>query len=579
MTLKIKFLFYIFVFVILAISVSTIFVEDVLATDYTWKTDVSGDWLTADNWDPSGFSNINSDTAQASSGTLQCGITATFEPKMTLNTGAVILGATANARIWTLRDLVLNGGTLRSQGGNSSFVGTIEAYDGITSYLDSGNGTFSSSSNTWTLKGNGILEKIGTSFWGLPNSSSDFTGELRISEGVVRGTSGTITFGGSGGKIRLNPGSRFVRGSSSSTWTLTGGMYLNGGTYVDNGNNGTIWTTTTNFIIEDESAIYIEGAATGNRPFARLEGALQGSGGLTISESSNNNRGVSFRITEGTYTGELTLGTNAYVYLGINIFDTDGAGSIIIDSDAHLLTIGAYKSTDNTMNVDDIDIILTSLTINGELIEAGVYDQNNVGDLGGFVAFNNSTSSITVLGSDEGELFVDIVDGDGISVSNPTVNMDPVSFSYSHQTSSGVFGISSEKIRVTNTSSGDSWTLSMAAISNTALWVSDGFNYDFNDPTANAHDGADSDSVGGQLTVNPSIASLSGTCSSSGVTKGTTTSFSEGIVDTITLLTASGAENGCYIDFTGIGLTQSIPKEQKVKSNYEIDFVITVTAS
>jgi hypothetical protein len=55
----------------------------------------------------------------------------------------------------------------------------------------------------------------------------------------------------------------------------------------------------------------------------------------------------------------------------------------------------------------------------------------------------------------------------------------------------------------------------------TSLWSAGTPKYDFNDPTASAVDGGDTDSFGGRLTVDPSVGTLTpqSGCSNTGVSK------------------------------------------------------------
>lgn len=102
--------------------------------------------------------------------------------------------------------------------------------------------------------------------------------------------------------------------------------------------------------------------------------------------------------------------------------------------------------------------------------------------------------------------------------------------------------------------------------------------YDFNDPTANAGDGVDGDTLGGRMSLNASVGTLGGTCTATGVTKGSSASFSEAGIDSITLLTAGAtADTGCYWDFTGIDISQTIPGE-KPTGTYSINMTMTATA-
>ncbi len=187
------------------------------------------------------------------------------------------------------------------------------------------------------------------------------------------------------------------------------------------------------------------------------------------------------------------------------------------------------------------------------------------------------------IGADEyvsaGALTVDIIDSGGNSVANPSMAMNPVDFSFSYQTATGTLGVSDQKIRVENTTANPQWTLTIAPATTTAFWDSAGTDYDFNDPTANAGDGSDADNLGGQMTIDASGGTLGGTCSATDITKGSSTSFSEGITDSITLLTAgASADTSCYWDLTGVSVSQTIPAEQPAASDYTIDMVLTVTA-
>ncbi|MBI5037586.1 MAG: hypothetical protein HZC01_02700 [Candidatus Kerfeldbacteria bacterium] len=193
-----------------------------------------------------------------------------------------------------------------------------------------------------------------------------------------------------------------------------------------------------------------------------------------------------------------------------------------------------------------------------------------------------ATCTYPSLTTASGSLTVDIVDSGGSSVSSPSMVMNNATFSFTFQTVTGSFGISSQQIRVTNTTGTATWTLSLAASATTAVWDSVGTDYDFNDPTAGAADGGDADSVGGRLTIDPSVSTITpqGGCSTTGLTKGASTGFSEGVTNTITLVTAGASTGtGCYWDVTGIGVSQTIPMEQPIASDYDINMVLSVVAS
>jgi|SRR3989344_885625 len=192
-----------------------------------------------------------------------------------------------------------------------------------------------------------------------------------------------------------------------------------------------------------------------------------------------------------------------------------------------------------------------------------------------------SYAEITLVGGG-GALTVDIVDGSGNSVSSPSVSMGAISLSFIFQTASGTFGVSSQKIRVDNGTGSAQWTLTLAADAGpTAFWDDASADYDFNDPTANAGDGGDSDSLGGQMTVDASVGSISpeAGCNTTGLTLGSSAGFSEGATNSITLLTAgASAGTGCYWDITDVDISQTVPAEQPTGS-YSIDMTLTVTAS
>lgn len=106
----------------------------------------------------------------------------------------------------------------------------------------------------------------------------------------------------------------------------------------------------------------------------------------------------------------------------------------------------------------------------------------------------------TVVDTANGSLGVDIVDAGGSTVGSPLpMTMSSAIFSFAHHY--GAFWNEFRANSVTNGTGGVGLDLSLAPdLGATALW--DGtVDYDFNDPTADAGDGGDADSVGGQMTV------------------------------------------------------------------------------
>ncbi|MEA3344152.1 MAG: hypothetical protein U9Q16_00505 [Patescibacteria group bacterium] len=188
-----------------------------------------------------------------------------------------------------------------------------------------------------------------------------------------------------------------------------------------------------------------------------------------------------------------------------------------------------------------------------------------------------------------GSLATDIVDTGYSSVGSPAVTMNAVTFSFAYQTATGTFGTSAEKIYVKNPDAADNgWTLTVAPANTTDCWDSAGTDFDFNDDGANATDGAagtnDADALGGQMTVDPSAATLAkGQCSActiTNVSRGSSTAYDEGTTNSVTLLTASAGSDDIG-DWTleAVSISQTIPAEQPAASDYTLSMVLTVAAS
>lgn len=184
--------------------------------------------------------------------------------------------------------------------------------------------------------------------------------------------------------------------------------------------------------------------------------------------------------------------------------------------------------------------------------------------------------------STPGSLSVDIVDSNGIPVASPAVSMSNTSFSFSCETATGTFGTNNERIRVNNTTASPAWRLDVAASIATAVWDGAAADFDFNDSGGSGcTDSGDTDSVGGQMTQDASGATLVPQvgCTNTGVSLGTSESFAEGSNNDIDLLNASGsAETSCYWDLTDITVSQKIPREQPVASDYDINLILTITS-
>ena len=197
----------------------------------------------------------------------------------------------------------------------------------------------------------------------------------------------------------------------------------------------------------------------------------------------------------------------------------------------------------------------------------------------------NFTQSINA-----GTLATDILDATRVSVASPTVALSAKTFSfdcYSGGTAStGTLGTNTERVYVMNPDAADNgWTLAIAATSGaTAVWdAGAATDYDFNDPGGSGcTDGAgDADAFGGQMTLNPNAGTLTAdclSCSTTNVTKGSSTAFDQGVTNSITMLNAAAASDDVWRGYlNGTTVSQTIPAEQATGS-YSLGMTLTVTA-
>ncbi len=184
-------------------------------------------------------------------------------------------------------------------------------------------------------------------------------------------------------------------------------------------------------------------------------------------------------------------------------------------------------------------------------------------------ASNATTFSEQVNG---GTLSTDIVDAGGTTVASPTVSFGAVTYNFDNsQNATGTLGAAAQKIRVANGRGGAAvaWTLTMAATGGiSTLWTGGAGTLDFNNTGGT-----------GQLTVDPSVGTITPTNSftATGLTKGSSTAFNQGVVDSVTVLSAStGASQPGRWDFIGVSLSQTIPA-LTTPATYTIGMTLTVT--
>lgn len=196
-----------------------------------------------------------------------------------------------------------------------------------------------------------------------------------------------------------------------------------------------------------------------------------------------------------------------------------------------------------------------------------------IGVVGGatsvYAALTDSTLFSQQINS--GTLSTFIGDTSGVEVTTPNVVFPAKSVSTGVQTSAGTYGTNTERIYVDNPGGADNgWTLSLAATSGaSATWTSGGNTYPFNAAS----------SALGQLTINATPGTLTADVgTTTGITKGTSGTFSGGTNTPIGILAASaGSDNVARVYLTGVSASQTIPASQ-VAGSYTIDFTQTAVA-
>lgn len=205
-------------------------------------------------------------------------------------------------------------------------------------------------------------------------------------------------------------------------------------------------------------------------------------------------------------------------------------------------------------------------------------------------AANTPTLNQTI---NAGTLLTDILDSGRSPVGSPSVSFSAKTFSFDCQyggsASTGSLGSDSQRVYVVNPNAANNgWTLAIAATSGaTARWANGGSTQyiDYNDPSGanpGCTDGADaSDTTAGQLSVDPSVSTLTTdciSCTASNVTKGSSSAYNQGTTDSITLLNAAAASDDIWRGYlTGIAMSQTIPAEQPADT-YSLNMTLTVTA-
>lgn len=183
-------------------------------------------------------------------------------------------------------------------------------------------------------------------------------------------------------------------------------------------------------------------------------------------------------------------------------------------------------------------------------------------------ASNQAQFTLTI---NPGSLAVDLVDASFATVVAPVVAFAPIEASMTTSTSTATLGTPTEQILVSNPdAAANGWTTSIGSTGTRWQDARDTVNFAFNSDVA----------ASGQLSINPSAATLANGLSTAGVTgvsTGSASNFSS-TVSSITLLDADAT--AAHIgDWTlqNVVLSQTIPAMQ-ASADYSLPMMISVVA-
>jgi hypothetical protein len=175
-----------------------------------------------------------------------------------------------------------------------------------------------------------------------------------------------------------------------------------------------------------------------------------------------------------------------------------------------------------------------------------------------------------------GTLWTDILQSDGITpVASPAVAFSATTKSLTCQTSTATLGDTNNKLYVGNLAANSGWTLSIAATGGAAATWSDGsgHTYKYNDATS-------SGCTNGQMTVNPAVGTVTldcnSNCTSTNVSKGTSSAYISGSTDSVMLMSDSEG-SGWKGYLTGVSLSQKIPASQD-SGSYSLGMTLTIAS-
>ena len=390
------------------------------------------------------------------------------------------------------------------------------------------------------------------------------------------GAWGTVTTGSSSFKIQPEdiqlapePGTNYIAYANVSDWNGSSGNYAEAAMWT-----GSTWANFNNY----DNTASTSAASLVRTSVTWLQSGGQSRAVVTYDDSASsgvdwlyfNKNTSAWSATQTDYTGApapSATGAAGEMYLYPNPFNAAEATYITVDGQSDLFT--------KKISFDGTNLTWSSTE------PGGVSPETSIASKVGWAASFAYNAYVPPAGS----LSADIVDAGGATVASPSVSMSSLAASGTCQTATGTLGVSAQKVRASNTTATPGWSLSIAATAGTTgNWSSGTSSYDFNDGSgspAGCGDGADADSIAGQLSADPSVSTITpqSGCTVTGLTKGSASAFNQGVTDNITLMSASAsAGTNCYWDLTGVSLSQKVPDLQPT-GTYSIPMTVTVVAN
>ncbi len=454
--------------------------------------------------------------------------------------------------------------------GDNSVATNVKLIGYLNQSSNSGDWIYNLGGNV-TIKGNLNFENSGDGTDTLPGLKLDTKGyNLTIGGNFTIGDNDNVntkayTFTGSGGNLDINGNLTIQKGSAETvTFTAPSGTGASAFTLAGNySNTGTFTHNSGTLNLDGSAKQTLSGTMTGTSAFNNLTITNNSGTSATNFERTSFVPSVDFDAA-ASVGNNYTLATNhtrveynsGSTYTLNNISFSGGTGADMLYFRNSAETGTWLMNVSGTQAVSNVNVSRSNASGGSEITATNGtnYDANN----------NTNWN----FGSG-GSLSFDMVDGSGNSVLSPAINFASKTFSWSAQQSTGTLGSASQKMRVANSRNTKNWTLSIAATDGAgALWSNGTNTYDFNDTAAN-----------GRLQVDPSVGTITAQsgCPTDALSKGTVAYFSQGVTDSIPLLSANtSAYTNCYWDFTGVALTQDIPASQK-GGNYSISMTLTAS--